>query len=475
MTFSAAVRILLRRWLPIALVTLLVGAATYAVSSTRTPTYTATTTEYFTVNVGGTAAELAQSSNYISNQMASFGELAVSPAVLNPVIDQLQLSMTVKELGRALEVTTPRNTVILQISASDSNPARAAAIANAVGSELVNAVDTVGPKLTNGRSLVAVQPIQTALPPTIQSAPNTRRNTALGLLIGLLLASAVVLALHRADRRVRDSHGVAQLTDKPVVGTIRRARELDRHGLAVVAAPASRAAEDVRQLRAAVEQVAGGRSLVVAISSSVRGEGRSTVAANLAAALGESGHPTVLVDADLRQPRLAEITGTAADHGLLAALSDPARTAEAVQGVPSAHVDVLTAGGTHPNPSAVLTSAALGAVVAELRRRYAFVVVDTPAVLAATDVAALRGVADGVVMVARSSKVRGEELESALRDVELAGLETLGVTLNGVREQDLTTSSAVYGSSGSGRAQQGARADRAARRETTPNWGSSAD
>ncbi|SDR75698.1 capsular exopolysaccharide family [Friedmanniella luteola] len=471
MSFASTVRLLLRHWILIGIITLLVGAGVYAVSTTRTPLYTATATQYFTVSVGDSAAELAQGSNYVQDQMASFGQLATSPAVLNPVIDDLGLTMTVKQLGRSIRITTPRNTVVMQINVANADPETAAAIANAVGSQLGNAVDTVGPKLPNGRSLVSVQSIQTALPPTVQSSPDTRRNTALGLLIGLLLAAAIVIARSRMDTRVHSPAALAEITDEPVLGTVRHAANLANRNLVVLNDADSRSAEDIRHLRSSIEQLAGGRaSFALAVTSAVRDEGRSTIAANLAAALGEAGRRVVLVDGDLRRPRVAEITGTNGGSGLLTVLGDPASVGQSVQSVRNAHFDVLTAGGTSTNPTEVLASPALAALLGELRGRYEFVVVDTPAVLAVADVTALRGQVDGAVLVADASTVRRAQLNQALETADVAGLTVLGVVLNEVAERELPATTGYTGSEGRRTRQSDKGAARAARGSTAVSW-----
>jgi capsular exopolysaccharide synthesis family protein len=472
MSLTSIVRLLLRHWLLIGLVTLLVGAGTYAVSTTRQRLYTATASEYFSVNATDSAAELAQGSNYLQDQMASFGQLATSPAVLNPVIDDLGLPMTVKQLGRTVRVSTPRSTVVMQISVANPDPATAAAIANAVGSQLSNAVDTVGPKLPNGKSLVTVQSIQTALPPTVASSPNTRRNTALGLLIGLLLASSAVLARARLDNRVRTPEVLAEVTGEPLLGTIRRDHNLANRQLVVLRDVVSRSAEDIRHLRASVERLAHGRpGYAVAVTSSIRKEGRSTIAANLAAALGEAGRRCVLVDADLRQPQVAGITGTDADSGLLAALRDPASLLGHLQHVPHGKFDVLTAGGVHDNPSELIASPALAAALAELRRRYEFVVMDTPAVLAAADAESLRSEVDGALMVVDASLVRRPQLTEALQTAEVAGLQVVGVVLNEVAPEDLPPSTG-YASSGRRALPAGGRpsTSRSSRSGATVQW-----
>ena len=154
MKTTHVLRLFLRHWLVIGLVTLAVGAGAFAVSATRTPQYTATSSVYLTIASGPSAANLAQGSNYLQDQMDSFGELATSSRVLNTVIDELNLNTTAKDLAKHVTAVVPRNTVILQLSAADADPRTAASIANAVTAEFGQQLANVGPKSATGTPLV---------------------------------------------------------------------------------------------------------------------------------------------------------------------------------------------------------------------------------------------------------------------------------------------------------------------------------
>ncbi len=431
MTFAQTARVLLRHWWAIALATVLVGAAVFGLAATRTPLYTATASKYVSLTLGDSPTSLAQGSTYVQDQLSSYGQLATSPLVLNPVIDGLGLNLSTKELARLITVTTPRNTVIIQIDVTDSNPVRAATIANAVGSQLAVAIDGVSPRQAKGKSLIAVQSIQAALPPTVQSSPNKKRDALFGALAGLLVACGIVLARDRLDRRVRSRESLADLTSQPLLGEIHQSADLRPTAVTMLTRPESPSSEEVRQIRAVLERLATSRpSYAVEIMSAVEGEGRSTIAANLAAALAEAGRRTVLVDADLRRPRIGELTGTDPTRGLLQAIRRPAEPTRFVQ--PAAGFDVLTAGGTHPNPIELLSSEAMSELLNNLRHSHEFILIDTPALLTSGEGTALEAQVDGSVMIADATRVRREELMKALDTAELAGMSVLGVVLNRV-------------------------------------------
>ncbi len=230
---------------------------------------------------------------------------------------------------------------------------------------------------------------------------------------------------------------MAEVTDQPLLGTLRTTRAIS--GGLVIPEPSAAAhlsADEVRRLRAAVEQrvQAGAGGSVLGVTSAVRREGRSTVAANLAAALAEIGHRTVLVDLDLRSPSIDRLTGTKADDGLVAALDDPARVLANVQH--HGRLAVLPAAPV-ASPTAVLGSSEFGDLLQRLRAEYDFVVLDTPAILTSADPTDLAELVDGFLVVAGAGRVQRQQLDAALSSADLAGMRVVGVVLNEVKARDL--------------------------------------
>ena len=130
--------------------------------------------------------DLAQGSNFAEKQMSSYAEVATSPRVLAPVIEQLGLRTTPKELSESVEATVPVDTVILEIAATDPRPTRAAEIANAVGQELAKAAGELSPKKEDGTEAVQATTIAEAQVPDKASSPKILQNLGVGLIVGLL-------------------------------------------------------------------------------------------------------------------------------------------------------------------------------------------------------------------------------------------------------------------------------------------------
>ena len=153
--------ILRRRWLGVLIIALTALALASAVTLAMPKKYTATTRLFIAV-AGESVTDLAQGSNFAEKQMSSYAEVATSPRVLAPVIDQLGLQTTPKELPESVEATVPVDTVILEISATDPDPTRAAQIANAVGRAVTNAASELSPQKEDGTKAVQATTIAEA-------------------------------------------------------------------------------------------------------------------------------------------------------------------------------------------------------------------------------------------------------------------------------------------------------------------------
>jgi capsular exopolysaccharide synthesis family protein len=173
------------------------------------------------------------------------------------------------------------------------------------------------------------------------------------------------------------------------------------------------------------------RALVV--TSSVAGEGATTVASNLAVALAQSGDQVILVDANLRQPMVSELFGLDPAVGLTTVLTELPRLDDALQRWHrESALRVLTSGSIPPNPSELLGSHRMLDVISALKERAAVVVFDTPPLLPVTDAAALSRLTDGVLVVCRAHSTTADQLERASQSLKSVGTQVLGLVLNRV-------------------------------------------
>ena len=174
------------------------------------------------------------------------------------------------------------------------------------------------------------------------------------------------------------------------------------------------------------------------IASPTGGDGKTTIAANLAVVFGLAGRSVVLVDTDLRDPKQHEIFAVENDVGLTTALNAPSIDLDrVVRGTDQPNVSVLPAGPIATNPSELLGSLRMRQVIEDLRRRFDVVLLDSPPLLSVTDGTVLAGIATGSVLVLKPNKTHAEELGAAVDALSQTRRPIYGVVLNQVKGRNL--------------------------------------
>jgi Mrp family chromosome partitioning ATPase/capsular polysaccharide biosynthesis protein len=291
---------------------------------------------------------------------------------------------------------------------------------------------------TNGNFSVAVP----ASAPRSASAPRPRRTAAIAGILGLVLGVGLAFGRERFNTRLRDHHEVSAIVQLPVIGRIGRIPEgaLARGAIVVSSETDGRAAESIRQLRSNLQFVTlGEREQVLVVMSAQKGEGKSLLTCNLAAALALAGKKVALVDADLRRPRVHTRFGVLNQSGVSSVIAGFCSLDEATQTVDleeprtvtlrlteeqpvpltidsNPQLTLLTAGPPPPNPGEMVASKRFASLISQLsRRKFDYILIDSPAFLAVGDAAALAAVADGIVLVVNmrmtSKTVLGEARE----------------------------------------------------------------
>lgn len=426
--YLAALR---KHWVLIGALAALGLVGGYAWSSQIPPTYRATAGVYVTVPQTASVGELVQGSNYAQARIESYAQLATKPYVLEPVAEQLGVSS--RALAGSVSAAAPLNTVILEISAVDGDPERAAAIANAVSEQLSAAVAELENPGTEAAPHVDLTLVARATPPRHPIAPNTRLNAATALGVGLLLGVGLALARSVLDTRVRTVRDVRRATSTPVLASVQRDRRSRRDPVVVQRDPFGHQAEAYRRLRTNLRFLAfsgAGRSLVV--TSSLPGEGKTTTAVNLAIAMAEADARVLLIDADLRRPSVAGLLGMEGSVGLTTVLIGEVEAADVVQRWGAGSLDVLPAGQIPPNPSELLDSPAMATLLRDLRSHYDVILLDSAPLLPVTDGAVLSRMTDGALVVVGCRTVRRQQLADALTSLDTVDARVLGLVLNQV-------------------------------------------
>jgi capsular exopolysaccharide synthesis family protein len=296
-------------------------------------------------------------------------------------------------------------------------------------------------------------------------SPHPKRDAALGLTVGLLRGLGISVVREKLGDRIRSSQEVERITGLPMLAQLPYDDVTKASaGLAVVEHPLGPLSEALRSLRTSIQYLGVDHPVkVIIVTSAFPGEGKSLVAANLAAAFAQAGNQTLLISADLRRSGVEGLFGPLDESpgltGVLAPFttngkSEPAHNGNGASGgldlathatqavlrTKVRQLFLLPAGAVPPNPAELLGSERMQAVVAGYASGFQTIVIDSPPLLAVTDAAVLASSADGVVLVTAVNETRREGLRRAMAVLEGTGARVLGTVVNKV-----TKSQGYYG------------------------------
>lgn len=428
MTLGTYWEIIKRSWKLLVLTTVLFTAAALLLSLRMTPMYQATAQLFVSVRSSDGISGAYTGGLYVQQRIKSYVTVVDSPGVLQPVIDDLQLDLSTGDLAGMVSVQNPMGTVLLEVVADNTDPQQAQLIANATARSLASEIVRLESSQSGGKP-VRVEVIRPATTPGSPVSPRTRLNVAIGFIIGLVIGAGLALLRATFDTSVKTAEQLTEATGATLLATIPQDSSAAKNPLVML--QGSTVAESYRTLRTNLQYVdIDNPPQSVVITSCLPLEGKSTTAANLAIALAQGGAKVLLVEADLRRPRIADYLGVAAGAGLTDVLTGKVDIADAIVGWQRNLVDFLPAGAIPPNPSELLGSRQMAELLDELRTRYDMVILDSPPLLPVTDAAILATVADGAILVTRYGKTHKDQAAEAADSVRQINARLYGAVLN---------------------------------------------
>jgi capsular exopolysaccharide synthesis family protein len=434
--YLAAIR---RSWWLVVVLAILGAATGGAVGYRATAIYAAHLTFY--VSTPNSTGATAYSTDQVAqNRANSYALLVSSDDLAQRVISTTGLALSSGTVAAEISGTAQLNTTLVNVTVKDPSPARALAIARAVGTDF----PTMAAELERGTPDTAIVAVSVTSGPSVGSSPVSPRKKleiVIGLGAGLLVGLAVAVIRALLDTSVRTAEDLTAVVKAPVVGSVGFDNGARRTPLVVGDNARSARGEAFRQMRTNLQFIdAAQPARVVVVTSSVEGEGKSTTAANLAVVYADGGAKVLLIDADLRRPKIADYLGIEGGVGLASVLAGHLPLADAVQQWGTSSLSVLASGPTPPNPSELLGSPAMRALLSDVRARYDLVIIDTPPVLPVTDASLLAAETDGAIVVFRHGKTKRGIIEATVRSLRTVNVNVLGCVLNMRPRKDAATS-----------------------------------
>ena len=267
----------------------------------------------------------------------------------------------------------------------------------------------------------------------------------LGLIFGLLGA----FMSDFFDTKIKSKEDIIQLTKLPVFGVVPYVKEIiSSNKLFVLEDPQSLASEAIRTIRTNLDFIAlpkSEKSKIVVLTSTVPSEGKTTIAANLAAILGNSEKRTIVLSLDLRRPKLHSLFNLSNKVGMSTVLAGKDELKDAIwEHQQIKNLDIVTSGPIPPNPSDLIESDRMQDIFEELRKSYDYIIVDSPPVGSVTDAILLMKNADISLAVFMSEYSEKEYVKNLNEMVQMYGLKHIGLILNGVKLKNMPESFSKY-------------------------------
>ena len=361
--------------------------------------------------------------------LRTYARLITARRVLERVISDRVLNTDPASLSHRITVTPEPNTTILNVAVQDTDPARSQGTANL----LVDDFLAYFRGLPGTSSLDILIPYAPATLPTEPVSPRPLLNIALAVVAGLALGGGLAFLFDYMDQSVRSDEILRERVGLTPLGHISYVpAKPGRRGELVTLGDDSPVIEAYKALRTNLVFSSVDREVkTVVITSAVPNEGKSRTAANLALVLAQAGHSTLLVDADFRRPSQHRMFGRVRNVGLSNLfVQDMPESTLFMADEQVKDLVVLASGPTPPNPSELLGSAQMKALLSRFRKGFDYVVIDTPPVNVVTDASVLAASTDATILVVDTNKATYPAVQHAKQALERVGGKVLGYVMN---------------------------------------------
>jgi capsular exopolysaccharide synthesis family protein len=422
-------RVARKRWWMVMLAVLVaLGIAT--VITVRTPPLYATSVTFFVTTPSSGVTDAYQGGLFSQQRVTSYATLLTGDRLAKAIVSQSDLALTPLQVRERITAKALPDTVLLEATVTDESKDRSMIIAQELAVQFKSLVESLETPLGNQTSSVKVEVVAGPQLDEVPVSPRPVRNLALGLLLGLIVGAGGALLREVLDTTVKTSDGLQTLAGAPVLAGVPFDTEAKSTPGPFLSGVHSARAEALRQLRTNLQYVDVDRPVkTLVVTSAVPGEGKSSTTCGLAILFAEAGQRVLIIDADLRRPRIATYLGLEGAVGLTTVLAGKASVDDVMQRW-GTDLWVLPSGFLPPNPSELLGSRHMGDLLEELRGKFDMVIVDCPPLLPVTDAAVVAARADGALLLARSRKTTSAQVTAAVQALRSVDARLLGCVFN---------------------------------------------
>jgi receptor protein-tyrosine kinase len=429
-------QVMRRRWRSVVAMIVVAVAVAGGAIYLQTPQYESKARVFLSVDFTNlTDAYSAQA--FLSQRAASYADIAESSELADRVIDALNLQETAEDLSSHINAEVIEGTVLIEITVTDEDARQAQTIADEVTKQFTDYITEIEtPDNSAGVSQVKANVTNPASYEPGQVSPDIVLYIIVAVIIGLMLGIALAIARDLLDRTIRTAENVADLTDAPVLASVAFDPDIRSAPLLTDLGGFAARTEAFRLLRTNLQFIdLDHKARVLVVTSAVPGEGKTMTGTNLAVALAQTGRSVLIIDADLRRPRVASGLGLDPAIGLTTALVGKTDISDAIQVHEPSGLHVLASGAKPPNPTEILQARVTQDLIKRLRQSYDTVIIDAPPLLPVADASVLSTLADGVILVIRHGRTTRDQVSEALTRLGQVGGRLYGVVVNMVAKR----------------------------------------
>ncbi|MHA7277741.1 tyrosine-protein kinase domain-containing protein [Arthrobacter sp. Hz1] len=417
-------------WIILLSVVICTGIAA-AVTFATVPVYQSTV-RFYVFAPTATGQSALQADELARLRIIGYASLLTSEKIVEQISKASGVDESVETVTGMINANGDAETLILTANVRSIEQDEASAIASSIATNfnrLVNDLESAGnPEGAETVLNVVAGPTQDDNP----VSPSETLNYGLGILIGLAIGMGVVIFRHRNDDALRSMDGLEAVSGLQLLATVPAAKKSEVRNLGVTSAN-SLQFEALRNLRTNLHFRSDADSLrALAVTSTETGHGVSSVAYNLAAACAEAGYRTLLIETDLRNPRLAERLGMSQENGLSDVLQHGGQFSSAFDPGPQEDLWIMCAGTASRRASELLSGKAMESVLRQAREAFDLIILDSAPLLPFADSRTLCALSDGVIVVARYGVSTPDSLRAGAETLELVGAKVLGLVFNAV-------------------------------------------
>jgi capsular exopolysaccharide synthesis family protein len=415
-------------WMAAVAITVALGVA--MLITVRTAPQYATSVTFFITTPNNGVTDAYQGGLFSQQRVKSYASLLTGDRLARAIAARPSLQMTPSEVRERVSAHAIPETVLLEATVTDASTDRSMLVAGELAVQFKALVESLETPPGQQTSSVKVEVVAGPQLDEVPVSPRPVRNLAVAALLGLLAGAAGAVLREVLDTTVKNSETLQALASAPVLAAVPFDADAKDGPLMVADGGHSARAEALRQLRTNLQYVDADRPVkTVVVTSAVPGEGKSSTTCSLAMLFAEAGQRVLIIDADLRRPRIADYLGLEGGVGLTTVLVGKASVDDVLQRY-GTDLWVLPSGFLPPNPSELLGSRHMAELLEALREEFDMVIVDCPPLLPVTDAAVVAARADGALLLSRAGKTTSAQVTAAVQALQSVDARLLGCLLN---------------------------------------------